>query len=54
MELKDNEIALRWWERRTESEKKQILKKQGINIKFLNSINENSIISIWINQDHNK
>ena len=53
MYLKDRELAIRWWSRRTKDEKKENLERCKIKRDNLNSLTGSEIEHIWKTQPHN-
>ena len=52
MELKDRELAIRWWKRRTLAEQVLLLEQAGLH-RRLESLTGREIEWIWRKQPHN-
>lgn len=52
MELKDRELAIRWWKRRTLPEQVILLEESGLH-RRTEKLTDREIEYIWINQPHN-
>ena len=50
MELRDRELAFRWWSRRTTEEKEEIMKQLKIPCEDITSITGSEIEWIWRTQ----
>ncbi len=50
MELTDRELAVRWWNRKTTTEKIEELKKSGLIREGVNALTESEKEWIWRNQ----
>jgi len=53
MELKDRELAIRWWNRKTTEEKKELIKRAKFSRDNFNTLTGNEIEWIWRNQPYN-
>ena len=50
MELTDRELAVRWWNRKSTTEKVEELKKSGLKREDVNKLSESEMEWVWRNQ----